>query len=273
MNNHEEIKINWEGPFTHEDIINNDINHNYLAKGTDIGLYQVYGNHIIYGSNVLLYVGLTTDSFKSRLKNREIITGNNDVENVKIYLGKIFSDKETISKTTEESKIRKAEALIINVLKPACNSQYIGSVRSKAINNDDDFTVLNFGNYKSILPEISTKRWWNDENINYDIVNSVAQMMNKEITNADDWYGFVCDNDELTFFGIEYDIWDKHQSPLIIGTSKEAIKKGRLKKEFNLIGEDKYYHYINVCDDLSNPETIDICIHQINKIQKLLPST
>ena len=42
-----EIYVEWEGPFTLDEIKN-------LNKKSDYGLYQIYGTHPIYGSHVLL---------------------------------------------------------------------------------------------------------------------------------------------------------------------------------------------------------------------------
>jgi hypothetical protein len=47
---HKRIYINWDGPFTAEEIRGK-------TGKTDYGIYQVYGNHRIYGRDVLLYVG------------------------------------------------------------------------------------------------------------------------------------------------------------------------------------------------------------------------
>lgn len=44
------IEINWEGPFTLDEIKN-------FTTDIDFGLYMAYGPHNIYGNNVLLYVG------------------------------------------------------------------------------------------------------------------------------------------------------------------------------------------------------------------------
>ena len=113
----EEINIWWEGSFTHNKIINDKIDKKiYDNKATDIGLYAVYGNHILYGNDVLLYIGITTEqNFKTRLKDRWIIEDSNDFKGIKIYLGRIYDPNKTISKTKEIESIKKAEALLIYV--------------------------------------------------------------------------------------------------------------------------------------------------------------
>jgi len=47
----EVIQIKWESPFRIDDLksLNDD--------EIDHGIYQIYGNHLVYGENVLLYIG------------------------------------------------------------------------------------------------------------------------------------------------------------------------------------------------------------------------
>lgn len=61
----EVIQLKWEGPFRIEDL--RSLN-NYE---TDYGIYQIYGNHLVYGENVLLYIGYILDKQISRLFIRE----------------------------------------------------------------------------------------------------------------------------------------------------------------------------------------------------------
>ncbi len=128
-----EINIWWEGPFTQDDIINDKIDsEQYDNKATDIGLYQVYSSHPLYGADVLVYIGMTVakGGFKSRLKNRWVIESGDDSENVKIYLGRIFSYSKKIAKKDEITMIKQAESLLINALTPAFNTQYEPSEKS-----------------------------------------------------------------------------------------------------------------------------------------------
>ena len=96
MNNPEEIKIFWEGPFSIEEITNNEIDEKYDVKSSDKGLYQIYGSHPLYGDGVLVYIGRTKNSFQSRLNGRWVIENGRDTENVQIYLSKIISDSKKL---------------------------------------------------------------------------------------------------------------------------------------------------------------------------------
>lgn len=45
------IQIKWEGPFNLSELTTlNDTE-------IDYGIYQIYGSHLVYGDNVLLYIG------------------------------------------------------------------------------------------------------------------------------------------------------------------------------------------------------------------------
>jgi len=269
----EEINIWWEGPFSHKKIIENNINTaKYHNKATDIGLYAVYGNHILYGNDVLLYIGITTkQDFKTRLKNRWIIEENNDIKNLKIYLGRIDESDKSISKEGEKESIKKAEALLINVLKPAFNSSYINSVNFNKINNEKDFVIFNHNSYKNLLPEISTSRWWSLESLNFTLTRRIAKEFDIQVQNKDDFYGFNLKSNDNIFFGIDYTYWDKENIPLVIGVYKKSSQNIKtLKQEFPEIGKYKGYYYVTAYDNLKNNVAFDEIMKKILKIENIL---
>ncbi|WP_078183723.1 hypothetical protein [Bacillus wiedmannii] len=45
------IQILWDGPYNITDLVK------LKNEETDYGIYQIYGNHPIYGNDVLLYIG------------------------------------------------------------------------------------------------------------------------------------------------------------------------------------------------------------------------
>ncbi len=271
----EEISIWWEGSFSYEEIIDDKIDKKtYHNKASDIGLYAIYGNHILYGNEILLYIGITTDQdFKNRLKDRSIIVENNDFKNLKIYLGKIYSDTEKISKKLEKEKIKKAEALLINVLKPSLNSSYINSVDFSKISNKEDFIVFNYNSYRSLLPEVSTIRWWSEISLNFEYTKQLAKVYDAKLKDDEEYYGFsLVDNDNI-FVGIDYNYWDKKNIPIVIGIYKEAIKeankKEALKKEFPNLGKDKEYYYISACDNLKSKTALEDIKNNVDKVKNL----
>ena len=57
--------IDWESISWAE--TGENFSHERLNRPEDVGLYQVYGFHPVYGPDVLLYIGQTTESFGKRL--------------------------------------------------------------------------------------------------------------------------------------------------------------------------------------------------------------
>jgi hypothetical protein len=45
------IQIHWEGPYKLTELST------LMNTTTDYGIYQIYGKHPVYGSDVLLYIG------------------------------------------------------------------------------------------------------------------------------------------------------------------------------------------------------------------------
>lgn len=249
MENPETIQIWWEGPFTYDQIMQKEKSKDIPNQDNSvqkIGLYQVYGNHIVYGKDVLLYIGMTLAGFQNRLKDRWVI--NN------IYLGTIFSNNKTLAEDEQKAQIVQAEALLINVMTPALNSSYINSVSEKLCKQK--FTVYNLNNYRSLLPELSSMRWWNNIDSNYELVKKIRDKYWSEIKieDAEKYYGF--DVDENIWFGVDYAYWDKHHVPLIIAVSKDVYEKNENELKEALKENDfnpwENYFYIEACSDLRN---------------------
>ncbi|MCF6293032.1 MAG: hypothetical protein L3J04_06525 [Robiginitomaculum sp.] len=144
-----DIHLEWYGP--------------YLLSGLsevgneeyDYGVYQVYGTHPVYGSNVLLYIGKASQqTFGVRIQ-QEGWKGNQDEENIQIYVGR-FSGKKKPSDKKWDQEITLAEQLLIHAHKPALNSQHIKSIRNPKL---DDVHVLNWYSYRDLMPEVSGMRW------------------------------------------------------------------------------------------------------------------
>jgi hypothetical protein len=83
------IHIDWSGPHTFEDVAK-------LNGPTDFGIYQIYGAHHIYGSDVLLYIGQAAgQTFAQRIPDHaEWVWGSPDPKRISCYLGRLF-DYET----------------------------------------------------------------------------------------------------------------------------------------------------------------------------------
>lgn len=143
------IHINWEGPYGLKEI------DNLNNEATDYGIYQVYGGHPVYGSNVLLYIGKSDQqTFGKRIKQENWIY-NRDYERVKIYLGRLGGYAKT-TETKWSGLIDCSEKLLIYSHSPACNSSNINSIPEKKLQK---FHIFNWGTHRDLMAEISGVRW------------------------------------------------------------------------------------------------------------------
>jgi hypothetical protein len=140
------IHIEWEGPFSF-----NDLNKFNDAK-IDFGVYQIYGNHPIYGSDILLYIGKAQEeTFFMRLyPDREYWQ-----KHCGIYLGRLAGDK-TPHNEEWSRQIDLAEKLLIYSHSPAYNSSNIASIPDNALR---DVHIFNWFEHRDLLPEVSGGRW------------------------------------------------------------------------------------------------------------------
>lgn len=260
----ETIKIYWEGPFSIEEIQNNEIDSKKSCiNGEDIGLYQIYGSHPLYGSDVLVYLGRTWNSFEKRLKNRWVIENGSDTKNVQIYLGKIFTDSgEKYDKKTEKNLIEKAEVLMINALMPAFNSSNIQSAKEF----DNDYTVYNHGNFRSLYPIFDSEYFWKDFK-NYNTVNGIAQEYKIKIEDKDEYYGFIIEEIQgYTFwFGIDHTIWDDkdYGHALCLEVYQDGDDKIQAIKKLK---DTETYQYTDDGDSINCiPLTIDTTKDELDK--------
>jgi len=162
------ISIQWEGPFTLKEASQ------LTNEDTDYGIYQIYGRHPIYGREALLYIGKANQqTFAIRLKQHEEYWIDEYCEgSVKVYVGRLAGDK-TPSDNCWNKEIDRAEQLLINVHKPAHNSQSIKPFDYKKDKSFFDVHILNWGEYGALLPEVSGDRWtekWASDD--YDVYGS-----------------------------------------------------------------------------------------------------
>jgi len=146
------IHICWTGPYNPDDVIK------FSDPQRDIGLYQTYGVHFCYGPDSLLYIGQTTENFAVRLR-----TGRTPhypesrliyEPHPTFYLGRLAG----VDKCSEVVRqIGLAEKLLIFVHSPAYNSNFISG--NTDLSDVKDIHVFNWGQYRSLLPEVSRARW------------------------------------------------------------------------------------------------------------------
>jgi len=123
----------------------------------DYGIYQIYGDHPIYGQNTLLYIGKANENpYSQRLYEH---SGSDfDVTHIskfrKLHLS-YFCENDDINKNNWKDKIDLVEKLLINSHSPAYNSQDIKNVLAKEI-FEKELLVLNWGERGKLLPEVSS---------------------------------------------------------------------------------------------------------------------
>lgn len=143
------IHFKWSGPFSLKNlkILNNTTN--------DYGIYHIYGTHVIYGQNVLLYIGKAQEqTFFTRI-NQEDWQDDQDPMKIEIYTGRIIGKNTTDDKEWGK-QIDLCEKLLIYSHAPAYNAHNINSIPEQKLEN---IRIFNWGAYKNLLPEISGKRW------------------------------------------------------------------------------------------------------------------
>lgn len=141
------IHIQWEGPSTLDNISELD---NQLR---DYGVYQVYGHHPTYGPNSLLYIGQANQqTFYKRLSQEDWELEECDFA----FFVERLADVEQLSEDIWSQRIEFAERLLIYAHSPSYNSSGLQSSLGKEFY---DVPVLNWGNYGSILPEVSGNRY------------------------------------------------------------------------------------------------------------------
>lgn len=147
------IEIVWKGPFRFDDL-------NDLEKCTEldcIGLYQIYGNHPVNGTNQLLYIGLAEQQY---LRSR-LIQHHNDWINYEdserfVYVGTLHDPNE------ESRNIKIAEELLIYYCAPPYNSNMISDLKMLNTKAGEEVIILNLWK-KNLLPfEVSTL-WYNSK--------------------------------------------------------------------------------------------------------------
>ncbi|MEI3602808.1 hypothetical protein SPD79_12865 [Oceanobacillus sp. SE10311] len=140
------IQIHWEGPykFTDLDLLKNE--------KTDYGIYQIYGNHVVYGENTLLYIGQANQqTFGTRISQHSYWFE----DEFSVYVGRLSASNIPTDDIWQD-EINMAESLLIYVHTPAYNTMNINSINYSKL---EPIHILNLGKYKNLLPELSGIRW------------------------------------------------------------------------------------------------------------------
>ncbi len=98
--------------------------------GEDYGLYQIYGKHILYGSNALLYIGKATKQTFSRRFKWHIKWWLTGEESIRVYIGTIYDPKKHSRKDnwrSWERDVEVGEKMMIYKYSPNYNSLNISN--------------------------------------------------------------------------------------------------------------------------------------------------
>ena len=151
------IHIDCEGPFSFHEA-------NKFNKPTDMGLYQIYGTHRVYGPNTLLSIGQVQDRlFAERLtEHKTRYEGYNDFSEIKFYLG-YFYCKNDISKDAWKDQVNDAEKLLIYAHTPALNSQYL-NYEGFPEDLRNDLIIYNWRNNAKLQDVVCAFRYYYKDN-------------------------------------------------------------------------------------------------------------
>ena len=143
------IQIHWEGSYKLTELST------LMNATTDYGIYQIYGKHPVYGSDVLLYIGKADYQTLGKRISQENWLDTNDSNNTKIYVGRLHGPHNPINDIWSK-EIDLAERLLIYAHKPAYNARSISSLLDAELHN---IHILNWGHHHDLLPELSGLRW------------------------------------------------------------------------------------------------------------------
>jgi len=145
------IYIDWEGPYSFDEVAEFD------DAGCDYGLYQIYGNHPLYGEQVLLYLGATDGrTFAEKLADEtddwELEVG---LDEASVYLGHL-SGPVTPEEDVWQEEIDLGVKFLTYVHNPVFNARPLG------VEPHPDFRhlhIVNQGDYGDLEKEISYARY------------------------------------------------------------------------------------------------------------------
>ena len=129
------IQIDWTGPYLLRDI------GELTDVQKDYGIYQIYGKHPVYGSNVLLYIGKADIQTIGKRISQENWWDTNDSTVLTIYAGRLAGEG-VPNENQWSNEIDLAEKLLIYVHKPAYNSKNLNNIPDKELQN---VHILNWG--------------------------------------------------------------------------------------------------------------------------------
>ena len=144
------IHLQWHSPVAFEAV-------EALTSDADYGLYAIYGTHPCYGTNALIYVGRSGNESVGRAISKEsMVYGDLAQADLRYGIGRLTSPGAPPRQAAVRSLLR-AHELLVAAHSPAFNSPILLTADEFV---DDD--VLNWGERRDLLPEVSAARWTED---------------------------------------------------------------------------------------------------------------
>jgi hypothetical protein len=145
------IHVQWDGPYTYGDA--KKLKDEYV----DYGVYQIYGSHPVYGSDVLLYLGKAGKrTFGTRLSEEYWWERTQDSKRLTIYVGRLHGFEKHPTNDEWLEQITLVERYLIYAHAPASNSS---GLNVKFYEDEHPVHILNWGQFRDLLPEVSSARY------------------------------------------------------------------------------------------------------------------
>lgn len=144
-----QVRVAWVGPLSIEQALQLD------DQDNDYGLYQIYGQHIIFGPGSLLYIGMAREqTFKSRLRQHDVDWLHQE-KGVLVRVGRIDPGDYAYEPDNWPDWYRllgDTEALEIYWHSPPYNSSNISEYKGQ------DLRILNEGERGSLSQECASEK-------------------------------------------------------------------------------------------------------------------
>lgn len=123
------LRVQWVGPLSLEQAYKLDDSEN------DVGIYQVYGRHVVFGSGALLYVGRARAmSFAARFRSHD--SWLRFEQGVRVHVGRLHPEdypQQDPEWTEWKRLVDEAEALTIYWHSPPYNASNIASYSGRPL--------------------------------------------------------------------------------------------------------------------------------------------
>jgi len=120
------------------------------------GIYQVYGDHPIYGEDCLLYIGRANyQSYSERMIQHKDLFISNFQNFTRFYISYFLKTEDCPYEKWGEL-IDQCEQVLINSHSPAYNAMSLKGVVEEPKEN---IIIMNWGNRGCLLPEVSSLRY------------------------------------------------------------------------------------------------------------------